>query len=910
MQHKLTLIAILAFALLAGTVQGEDTYYRIKLTDLELIEGQIPASRGNWWRHADRARQLTPRAIVDGEGEAYVAASDDGERGWALQDYGDMAIYIRVPQAREITGTLLLPDEQFKRLMPYRFRIKEDAFEADLRDAFLTAKLSHFHDMRIVGVPGQAYFRHQEAQLRAELGHDAPEFFDPRFPDDDGLLDTYDLFTGGVAISENLQLDRDMPVTDGAPEATVAIDGIRGITVAEMNWQERLGDAKPALDPLASAIPADQHAVFLPSVQAALGLVQMAEQHSTPVLQSMELQASEFGIRERYERQVGLRIADLAEIAGAFGVQSIALTGSDPHVQAGTDIAVILQTQQVDALHDALAERIAANRSRDLPAPAGQTRSFLGKLDGAVVITNSQVQMLRLVQVRDGQTPSLASLPEYAWFRMRYGLGDADEAAFLMLSDATIRRWCGPKWRIGASRRTRAAAILHDLQMRHADTIVTGEVQAKPLDVPFRGIDLGEVRMTEHGVQSSIYGTTDFLTPIVELELTHATEAEAQAYDTWRDGYERNWSGVFDPIGLRLGISADQATADLTVMPLIGGSQYRALVQLVEGVEIAATAGDPHDEAMIHVVYAINVNSEPMETPRMTLSQFVPGLDVNPLGWMGQSISVYADADPFWKDLLQADDRDDFMEHNFHRLPVALHAEVSSGLKLVAFIGAIRAMIEQSAPGMTVWTPLQHNGQGYVRVTPSAEAKTDLDELQDLAIYYLASGDGLVVTFREDLIHRAIDRQVQRRQQAQQADAPAEAQSPWLGKSLAARVDTDGLQLFSAAISESAALQAQLLSWKNLPILNEWKRLYPDRDPLEVHQVLFHTRLVCPGGGQYVWNEEARTMESTVYGHPAAPKDGPAPVGFMDRFESGDFGITFEDQGLRARAVIRMRAAE
>src|SRR5690606_9286445 len=162
---------------------------------------------------------------------------------------------------------------------------------------------------------------------------------------------------------------------DAAPEATVALDTIRGITVTEMDWQQRLGDAKPELDPLASAIPADQHVLLFPSMDAALGILNMAEQYATPVLQSVAPRSEDIGLRERYERQIGLRISDLAEIARAVGVKGVALTGSDPYIRTGTDVAVILQTEQVDALHDALATRIAANRSGDLPAPAGATRS-------------------------------------------------------------------------------------------------------------------------------------------------------------------------------------------------------------------------------------------------------------------------------------------------------------------------------------------------------------------------------------------------------------------------------------------------------------------------------------------------------------------------------------------------------
>jgi hypothetical protein len=93
--------------------------------------------------------------------------------------------------------------------------------------------------------------------------------------------------------------------------------------------------------------------------------------------------------------------------------------------------------------------------------------------------------------------------------------------------------------------------------------------------------------------------------------------------------------------------------------------------------------------------------------------------------------------------------------------------------------------------------------------------------------------------------------------------------------------------------------------WNNLPILNEWKRLYPDRDPVEVHRSVWGVELVCPGGGKYVWNEKLQTMESTVYGCPAAPKVGPPAPPVLGGFAAADFGLTFENQGLRARAALK-----
>jgi hypothetical protein len=97
----------------------------------------------------------------------------------------------------------------------------------------------------------------------------------------------------------------------------------------------------------------------------------------------------------------------------------------------------------------------------------------------------------------------------------------------------------------------------------------------------------------------------------------------------------------------------------------------------------------------------------------------------------------------------------------------------------------------------------------------------------------------------------------------------------------------------------------QASAWGNLAILNEWKRQYPDRAPVEVHRRIWQSELVCPGGGKYVWNERYATMESTVYGHPGEPKQGPAAPPVLSNFRTAEFGLTFEPQGLRAQAALK-----
>ena len=85
------------------------------------------------------------------------------------------------------------------------------------------------------------------------------------------LVETYELFTGGRAMSENLQLDRVLPRVQ-PNETPVKLDSLTGITIQEIDWKPLIKDAKPKLDPLAGMIPADQHVVFFPTFQAAVAM--------------------------------------------------------------------------------------------------------------------------------------------------------------------------------------------------------------------------------------------------------------------------------------------------------------------------------------------------------------------------------------------------------------------------------------------------------------------------------------------------------------------------------------------------------------------------------------------------------------------------------------------------------------
>jgi hypothetical protein len=919
---KLVRLLVVCLLAPATAAYGEDVFVHVPLTQLEFKGGSPPAPDGKeqvrW-----RAPVLIPFVALDGPGEAYIADAALDRNGWGRPEYHrDSAVFVaKLPSDQPIGGTVFVPDAKGERMVALKFSLKPQAREAG-KD-FYHAKAAYYEQLQDGGAPGAAFFRYEAGRAHKLAGDDTTQSARHwRSTPDTTLDDTYDLFTGGRAVSENLQLTRALPARPGEKAGEpdeVACDTIEGIEVRAFDWSARLGDSTPALDPLASAVPADQHAVFFPSFQALLTAMDTISKEGLPIYRGTTGSTEDGMVLERYERQLCLPRTALARLLGQEMVKSVAITGGDPYFPTGTDVAVIFETPKAEALRTILVAQVKLSVGAGAAPKSGEAGgvkyegaatedraicSYIAVVGASVVATNSLEQLKRLVAVQGG-SPSLASLKEYQFFRTRYPLGNAGETAFVMISDPTIRRWCGPRWRIGASRRLRSLAVMSDVTAAHMGELVAGLAAPASVEseVPMRTI--GELSLTPKGVRSSVYNTLGFVTPIGELDIRAVTTDEAAAYRGWRGNYERNWSWAFDPIALSLGVGKERVAADLSVVPLIFGTGYRTWATLAQGVSIAPGAGDPHD-AILHAVCAINTQSIAAQQAAGFAGMMAAGVQMDPLGWLGESVAIYADADPVWERLLKEKDPEKFFEKEGVSLPIAINAEVSSALKLTAFLAAVRGMIEQSAPGMAVWETRTYKEQPYVCVGLSEKARANGGGFDKLQVFYAATPKALIITLSEDLLKRALDRQAERAKGA--ADQGAAGKAPeWLGKSLAARFKREGLDLFHAMSGEDAQEQVQHDAWSNLPILNEWKRRFPEQDPMMVQQRLWGTRLVSPGGGGYEWDGNLRTMTSTLYGNPADPK---APPGAdpLSSIRSGDLGVTLAEQGLRARAVIERKA--
>lgn len=919
----------LAWGGLSAAAGEEDALYVLRVSDLEFT-GNRPPTPSTDFEARTRLESLPAYAVLDGVGEAYLDAP------LVRYPWGDLTdawgwIALRVPKGAEVSGTLFGPKADGSGMARYRFRLPAGTEPGD-PDRFHEIVATYYGGLRMHPGPGAAWFRYREfAARRAHPGEaeEIPPEAEPfrRQEIESELAATCAMFTGARAVAENLQLDRVMPRrgADEAEEERVDVASIVGVTTREIDWTGLLGEEAPQADPLARRIPSDQYALFFPSFSAMVRVRDEAALEGGTLLRFIEPISEDARTSERYERQLVLGLDEAARAFGPALVRSVAITGSDPFFRTGTDVAVLFEAVNRGALEALLVARqksAASNAGGDaqevkgtvggveyrgVVTPDRRICTYLAALgENVLVVANSLFQLERLVEASQGKSDPIVETPEYRFFRERYLLGDAAETGFLVLSDATIRRWCSPRWRIGMSRRTRAAAVLADLEARRLAARAEGET-FQPDASPWSGVDLGTLTVGEGGVRSSVWGDLGFVTPVAEVPVASVTKTEAEAYRRWKAGYERNMT-FFDPIAARFEVADRRVGLDVTVRPLILQTRYRMFLDVASGARLGENSGDPHDDALVQFVLALNPRSQGIAAAEGFARPFTPAL-TNPFGWLGDSVAIFLDDGPFWAELAQAEEREEFMQNNFGRFPLGIRVEAVDSLKLAAFLAGVRAFIEQTAPGMTTWENRMHGEHPYVRI--GASFRSGGEGAEDFALYYAPTRRALLISTSEDLLQRSLDREAARNQAIDAAvKAPAGAPSthPFLGESVALQAMRRSLDVFPEIMEEDFRLAMQKRAWANLPILNEWKRFFPAEDPIALHERVWKVRLVCPGGGIYVWNDAWKTMESTVYGHPGEPREGPSYPKAVEGLLFGNFGLTFEDDGLRARAEVEREA--
>ena len=871
-------------------------YYTDQLDNFELRTDEeissVWSSRG-FWMPGDEVRRT--RIVFEGEGEGYLTWR--GSRQSPRTE--DLFLTLKVPKGAKEGARLVIGNRYEPRKV---YQIRWGRIEKNLSAAsFYEIKGTRYDRLVDQGYAGSAWFRLQAElawETAEELRHGGQAHWGerheqiPRRTNTDGPADEFALFSSGRAVAENLRLDRILE-TDLKAKRDIPITELGGLNIDEIDWAPRLEGLKPKLDPSADWIPINQYAVVFPSLSTLTATLDEASQSGTPVLNLLDPRSVDAGTRDFYLRQ--LCIDQLLENPGKWEheIQDITITGSDPFFRTGTDVALLIRTESFRELGEMLEQHQLQSGAKSYPGTLIKGRdwhyecvrsddrkisSYVSYGDGMVVVSNSVAQMERVADAFDGTLPKLSSAPEYVYFRHQYPIQANSKQAFLILTDPAIRRWGNPKWRIGAARRIQAGAVMYH---QRAEQILAMIGQSNPsahTSMP----DVGE------------YGNWEFQTPILELDIDMVSALERDQYQRFRNRYQRAWREAFDPIAAILTIHEGVMDLDITIEPLVRNSEYWDFLSVCLDAELPSDAGDIHSQALVHLAMAINKESSSFGSLNSISAGLMPGMKTEPFSWVGDSLSIYFDDSPFWADLANAENKDEFISDNIHRLPFGLDVAVEDRLRLVAFLTGLRALVAQVDPGSPPWVTHKHGETSYVEIMISDDSREFLDA--QLRLFYVILPGHLVFSLRQEVIHAAIDRQ----NQLSEEESEYRNRFPWKGKTMSLAVTKGGLQTAPMWMNT----QFQDSSWRNIMILNEWKHYYPDRDPVEVHAELWGEKLLCPGGGVYQWNNRWQTMESSIYGCPEQARGEYQMPPALDSLKRADFGLTMKGDSLRAQVSV------
>lgn len=857
----------------------------VQVEDLDFT-GPEPDLNRAIWLNTRVGPSLVPRVIIDGV-PAFLGTPQgiSGINHGALLDV-DVALRGDLPEG-PLRGTFFLSGSNGRRMDAYPFVVQPSDVQVDA--ARHRAAIASYYDMLAgTDLPGAPWFRRQAEAHGSDLSGVSKWGMRPDF----SAGDAFAMFTGGRALAENLRLDDVIAFEEGAGEA-IPIDEVAGVTVPAMNFDKVLQRDWPRFDALADAIPEDQFAVFFPSFAGLLRVVDELQADAAPLVQLVDRRAEQSLVRERYEAQLCLQLDGFVRALGPTIVKEVAFTGSDPYMRTGTDVAILLEgnplvIRPIVAARQAAAAKAAGLESRQLKVagwdavvvetPDRSVSSWIAATDTMVVVANGQDQLRRVLEARDGTRPSLMKTEEYHWFRQRYAHGAEGEDAFAVVSDAAIRKWSGPHGRIATARRVKAAAQLADAD---AWRIAKGAGLPAGDEPEAESIVAGGGALSFDGAfaRDSVYGTRAFLTPVAELVIDSVSQAEKRGYDRWRGQFERAWGGAFDPIASRFDVREDGLYVDTTLVPLIVRSDYSSLLDVVGRQRLSAESRAPHAESLVHFVAALDRQGGVFQMIASAMPDMGLG-DDGALGWVGDHIALWLEEDEeYFERIRETDSMETFLDESLPGLPVGFSVAVDRPVGAVSFLAGMRAFLDEVVPGMLSFDSTAHGGREYVGMT----FVNDMGFGETPTLYYVLLPEGLVFSFSRKVIERAIDRTGKEQPTVDWSDRGVALQVRGAVRDLA---DVEWLDI---------ATKDQLLarSWGNIAILNEWNRLGAD-DPVDFHEEQWGSRLVCPGGGEYVWNAAHQTMESTVFGHPAAPKEGPLLPPALDALEALDLGLAFE----------------
>lgn len=610
--------------------------------------------------------------------------------------------------------------------------------------------------------------------------------------------------TAATSMQEALQHDRGLRLRGQSGRTNIALSELGGPPLAEHPWATmRAALSEPngeTPEPLARVAPADFWYVRFDDLRVLLEVLDEADTWITPMAHVLEARGEVHGLSRRYQAQLGMRRTGLAKKLGHTVVKRVSVVGSDPYLREGSDVTFAFELENQAVFDAELARHMRAYQS-DVPGivastlehgshtitvhrdPTGVVRQHRAQVGDVALVSNSEGAIRAVLDAIDGKRPRLSDEPDLGYMLAR---DPGAHEGFAFLSDRFIAKVVGPEQKILASRRQRAlaelltpgySALLYGWLEGHAPSDTDALVASGLLDRGELRHSGGDVIAFSPGTAArSSWGSPEALTPMIDLPRPMTvTQEEKEAYEFFIQGYQNYWRSFVDPVAVRFDLEqasdTTEAIVDVRVLPLISGTEYSDIAEVVgdERIEVP-----PVDDGL-QMVWAVGADS----SLRRELDRAASGLTGNKdigLGWLGDWVMIGSLDRRSVIDFIVAT-QDDIQlpppppeegrvngdlefARKLGKLPVYAAAHVRNPAALILGLTAIRAMVNEVAPGMVQWgEDSRHRDYAIVRIGFDPSAESDMREYADaLALYYVQAENTIVFALDRAVLEALIDR--------------------------------------------------------------------------------------------------------------------------------------------------------
>jgi hypothetical protein len=375
--------------------------------------------------------------------------------------------------------------------------------------------------------------------------------------------------------------------------------------------------ATPPKEPLARAVPAAFWYLRAATPEVVFRLADQLDAWGTPAANVMDGNLEERDLAQRYQTSLGLARTELGRALGNEVIESVALTGSDPYLREGSDLTAVFLVKQAALFqaalqtmlavhakaHGGVAESSVSHEGTSIAiatSPDGAIRQHRASVDNLGVVSNSLAATKNVLDAIKGKRPSLADEKDFCYMLAR----DADQPNDVLgfFGDKFVAETVGAREKVLEARRQIAAAelmtpgfaaLLYGFIYGRSPTSVDELVASKLLRKDeLRHAGGAAISFGPGKPARSSWGTPAVLTPLIDLPAPDTvSESERVAYERFSRTYETYWSRYIDPAALRLAFSGtkpDTLTADLRILPLIEGTDYREVRELAGQARVKA----------------------------------------------------------------------------------------------------------------------------------------------------------------------------------------------------------------------------------------------------------------------------------------------------------------------------------